>query len=122
MKKKILIWTMVLFPILVILYGMRPIINPRLHSCEVVEGVVSRLHEGGELDLVIRLKEQPGDFFYINRGLENTFDLNDPKDWTNRKAKIWYVERWTLKVLGNSSWHIARLDISGQTVYDETTK
>jgi len=122
MKKNYYILILVGIPFLLLAYGLRPIIKPDLNSCEVVEGTIVKLHEGGELDLVVRLKGENKDFYYINRGLEHSFQIEDIKDWNNRQAKIWYVERWIMRLLGNSSWHIARLDINGDTVYDETAE
>ena len=120
MKRRRLIWISLIVPFIVLLYGMRPIYSPSLESCQVAAGIIVKLHEGGELDLVVKLKGQPKQYYYINRGLESTFDLNAVQDWKQRKAKIWYVERWTMKILGNTTWHIARLDIGGVTVFDET--
>ena len=104
-----------------LLYGLRPIYNPKLSECEITEGVVWKLQEGVEFDLILRIQNHPEQLYYINRGLENNFKMVEvERDWKNRKSKIWYIERWPLKLLGNSTWHITRLDINGRTVYDET--
>ena len=122
MNRKILLLMVILLPIGVFIHGVRPIYKPDLKSCNVTEGVIVKLQEGGELDLVLRLQKEPDNLYYINRGIENTFDFKKVQEWKGKKAKIWYVERWALKLVGNTTWHVARLDIDEERIYDETSK
>ncbi len=75
---------------------------------------VVRISEGGVKDLVFHDKDD--NFFYINRGLENGFTMeNATEAILNKKATLHITESWQ----GKDSKHIAQLEVNGNVLYTE---
>ena len=88
--------------------------NPDKEDCFIVEMNVTDISEGGVKDLVFHNAE--GDFYYINRGLENGFTLDTAKEAIlNKNATLHIVETW----LGSESKHVAQLTVDGEVLYTE---
>lgn len=88
--------------------------NPKEEDCFIKEIEVVEISEGGVKDLVFHDKN--GDFFYINRGLENGFTLENAKEAIlNKKATLHIAESWQ----GKDSKHIAQLEVEGNVLYSE---
>jgi hypothetical protein len=94
--------------------------NTSKENCVEVSGVVKSVSEAGVKDLVFEL-ENDKIRYYINRGLENGFELQKVKaDYLGKKAVINYVDSWTiLAPLGTTSKHIAQISINGKEIYSE---
>ncbi|MDX1463448.1 MAG: hypothetical protein R3359_10355 [Marinirhabdus sp.] len=88
--------------------------NPDQEDCKVITMKVTKISEGGVKDLVFHNAE--GDFYYINRGLENGFTLaNAETAVLNKSATLHLAETW----LGSNSNHIAQLEVDGKILYTE---
>jgi len=88
--------------------------NPKKEKCFIKEIEVVKVSEGGVKDLVFHDKN--GDFFYINRGLENGFTLENAKEAVlNKKATLHIAESW----LGKNTKHISQLEVEGNVLYTE---
>jgi hypothetical protein len=88
--------------------------NVRAEDCFIKEIEVVEISEGGVKDLVFHDKN--GNFFYINRGLENGFTIeNANKAVLNKKATLHIAESWQ----GKDSKHIAQLEVNGNVLYTE---
>jgi hypothetical protein len=118
MKKKTT-YLFVLFLIAFIILALRPIDTSKENSVVVI-GTVTKVYEGGVKDLVFKLKDNKTSY-YINRGLENGFTLQQAKkDFTGKKIVLNYAKCWTpLAPLGTSCKHITYLTIDGNVVYSE---
>lgn len=111
-----------LFAIIVIVFiilALRPIDTSKENSVVVI-GTVTSVYEGGVKDLVFKLKDNKTTY-YINRGLENGFSLQQAKnDYVGKKVVLNYAKCWTpLAPLGTSSKHITYLTINGKVKYTE---
>ncbi|RDK88826.1 hypothetical protein [Marinirhabdus gelatinilytica] len=88
--------------------------NPEKEDCFVKEIEVVKISEGGVKDLV--LHDAEGNFFYINRGLENGFTMeNATEAILNKIATLHIAESWQ----GKDSKHIAQLEVDGNVIYTE---
>ena len=88
-------------------------------QCKIAEGVVTKIVEGGNKDVVITLGGEKK--FYINRGLESKFELNNLQDEVvGKKVIISYSDHNS--ILGNkdnSIHHIRKMEIGPKTFYTE---
>lgn len=102
-----------------IILALRPIDTSKENSVVVI-GTVTKVYEGGVKDLVFKLKDDKTSY-YINRGLENGFDLQKAKkDFVGKKVVLNYAKCWTpLAPLGTSCKHITYLTIDGNVMYSE---
>ncbi len=65
------------------------------NSFEKTKGKVSKIYEGGVNDIVFEL-ENSKSVFYINRGLENNFNLETlNKELIGKEVSINYSNGWT---------------------------
>ena len=72
-----------------------PINTAKENSVEV-SGTIKSLSEGGAKDLVFEL-DNDKTTYYINRGLENGFELDKSKtDFIGKKVTLTYAKSWTL--------------------------
>ena len=71
-------------------------------------------------DLVFELQNDKTTY-YINRGLENGFDLeHSRKKYSGKKVILSYAKSWTpLAPLGTTSKHITQISIDGKEIYSE---
>ncbi|RTY86314.1 hypothetical protein [Flavobacterium sp. GT3R68] len=88
-------------------------------DCKKTEGVVTQIGESGIKDISFNLAENDTSF-YINRGLENRFDLEDLRnEMLGKKVTIFYSDHTTILSRQNLSRHIRKLDIGNKTFYSE---
>ena len=98
---------------------LRPIPKGTFENCTEVSGKLIRLGTAGINDITFILD---GDqhIYYINRGLEKDLTLAQLKsDLLNRTIKLYYVNHWTPLDWNSRVRHIARLEYSSQTIYNE---
>ncbi len=88
--------------------------NPKKEDCITKEIKVVKVTEGGVKDLVFH--EANGDFYYINRGLENGFTIEDTEAAVlNKTVTLHLYKFW----FGTESEHISQLEVSGDVLYSE---
>ncbi len=118
MKKTILI-TILTIVVAGLILALKPI-NTTAENSVKVTGIVESVSEGGTKDLVIQLK---GDSlsYYINRGLENGFQLQKAKnDLAGKEIKVFYAKNWTpLAPFGNTNKHITHLVVDDSVLFSE---
>lgn len=121
MKRKILICVLTLiggFIIYLLLTKYKSTEIPE-RDCKKTEGIVTKIGEGGVKDISINLAENDTSF-YINRGLENLFDLEDLRnEMLGKKVTIFYSDPTNVLSSQNLSRHIRKLDIGNKTFYSE---
>ena len=87
--------------------------NTQPEDCEIKEITVSQIYEGGAMDIVF--SEANGDFYYINRGLEQGLTLtNLQQKVLNKKVTLHLA-----KTLMGTSGHISQLTLEGEIVFTE---
>ncbi|MET0760681.1 MAG: hypothetical protein ABWZ56_09700 [Flavobacterium sp.] len=93
MKPKILILSIVIV-ILFAIIAFKPISFSK-NNFENSKGKVSKIYEGGINDVVFELEDNKATF-YINRGLENNFNLETlNKELIGKEVSINYSIGWT---------------------------
>lgn len=98
---------------------LRPSPSVSAENAQFKKAVVKDITEGGIKDAVFHLEEDPH-HYYINRGLENTFNLEDlKKQLVGQEVTFVYADHWTPLDWDNKSTHIARLELGGEIIYDE---
>nr|WP_321231797.1 hypothetical protein [uncultured Psychroserpens sp.] len=121
MFKKIILWSLWTFCVLfmVFLFYMSfivkagPVNHSKDNSVEVT-GIVDSLYEGGVKDLVFKLKKSETTY-YINRALENKFDLHDTKNQLlNKEITLWYS-----KHRSGPGGHMMQLQYQDSIYYSE---
>jgi len=117
MKKIIYLFLLLLIVFLILV--LKPIDTSKENS-EIAIGTVTSVFEGGAKDLVFELKNDKTSY-YINRGLENRFTLQQAKKvFLGKKVVLNYAKNWTpLAPFGSSSKHITYVTVSGNVVYSE---
>jgi hypothetical protein len=118
MRKPIFITTIFISFILLVLVLMP--VNTSAENSIKVAGIVQSVSEGGTKDLVIQLKDDSLSY-YINRGLENGFQLQKAKnDLVGKEIKIFYAKNWTpLAPFGTTNKHISHLATNESVLYSE---
>ena len=111
-----------IFGILIITFFIIVLIptnNSKDNAIEV-NGIVKSISEGGIKDLVFELKNDKITY-YINRGLENGFDLKKAKaNYLGKRATIHYIKSWTmLAPFGKTSENISQIAIDGKQIFSE---
>jgi len=82
----------------------------------VVTGEVSSIYATDSYDIFFKL--QDGDRFYINRGTEQGYDVDELRNQLLGKTiTIKYPEAKSL--LGGNSHHLSKLEFKGKTLYSE---
>ncbi|MEM7204454.1 MAG: hypothetical protein AAF628_29620 [Planctomycetota bacterium] len=100
--------------------ALRPVPIVAETDCEIVAGEVERVYEGGTHDVYLRLA---GDsrLYYINRGLERGLVLADlQRTLPGRRATVKFPRYWTPLDPVSQSRHVARLELDGVVLFDET--
>lgn len=117
MKRIIFIAILILIAFLII--GLIPTHRSK-ENATVIVGKVKSVAEGGVKDLVFEL-ENNNTTYYINRGLENGFELEDAKrQFTGKNITLFYTEAWTpLAPFGSTSKHLSRAIINDTVIYSE---
>lgn len=117
MKKTIYFLAIVV--VVLLIFILKPI-DTSLKNSDKIEGLISDIYEGGSKDAVFALH---GDdlTYYINRGLENKFNLSELKEkFIDQKATVFYARNWTpLAPFGTKSKHITQLIINDSIIYSE---
>ena len=117
MKKIIYILLIIVFAFFAL--ALIPI-NTSKDNCVIVSGSIKSISEGGVKDLVFEL-ENDKTTYYINRGLENGFQLEKSKnDFIGKKVTLNYAKSWTpLAPFGTTCKHITQISVDGKEVYSE---
>lgn len=113
MKKALnLLW---IVPLLGVFFLLKSCIiqNPQPEDCEIKEITVSQIYEGGVKDIVFA--EANGDFYYINRGLEQGLSLADLKQKVLNKKVTLHLA----KTMMGTSEHISQLAIESEIIFTE---
>ena len=121
MFKKIILWSFGILSTLALIFIMYIIIivkaggvNTSKNNSNEVTGVVDDLYEGGVKDLVFKLKDD-SKIYYINRALENGFNLKDIKsDLLGKEVTIWYANSWSKR-----SYHMIQFKHQDSIYYTE---
>jgi len=83
-------------------------------QCEVKNITVVKVEEGGSKDLV--LYDTNGDFYYVNRGLEQSFTMERAAtEILNKTVTLHLHTFW----FGRESKHISQLEVDGTVLYTE---
>lgn len=87
--------------------------NPQPQDCVQLEIVVESIYKGSAADIV--LTQSDGDFYYINRGLEQGLDIDQLRDkLLNKKVNLHLA-----KTRMGTSAHIAQIAINRTVIYSE---
>ena len=120
MKRKILIiistfiGCLFLFVISFLIFEYKNVEIPE-SECEIIEGIVTGIGEGGVKDVKFTLAGTKN-CFYINRGLENQFNLADlERQILGKKVTIFYSNHTNILSGKNPSRHIRKLKIGSNT-------
>lgn len=88
--------------------------NTKAEDCVVKKITVSKIYEGGVKDIVF--EEENGNFYYINRGLEQGLTLEGlEKKLLQKEITLHVFEFW----FGSESNHISRLALGDEIVFTE---
>ncbi|GAB5398745.1 MAG: hypothetical protein Aureis2KO_03300 [Aureisphaera sp.] len=91
------------------------IVNPKPENCEVLEITASKVYEGGDKDIMVAAPN--GDFYYINRGLEQGLTIEGiKKKIKNKKVTLHLPKQLFGAVTSN---HIAQLTCRDEIVFTE---
>jgi len=117
MKKSSLILTSIVTLLIVASFFLLKsciIQNPKPEECDVIELKVTRITEGGVKDIVFH--NSRADFYYINRGLEQSLNLDSLKTKVLNKTVTLHLA----KILGGTtSNHISQLALGDEIIYTE---
>ena len=94
--------------------------NTSKKNCVEVTGIIKSISEGGARDLVFELEDDKIRY-YINRGLDNRFELEKSKvKFIGKKVTLNYANSWTpLAPFGTTNKHIKQISIENKEVYSE---
>ncbi len=116
MKKfRILFLIVPVLAIVAIVFLLKGLIiqNPNPEDCQLKEMTVSKIYEGGVKDIVFA--NDKGDFYYINRGLEQGLTLAELEEKVlNKKVTLHLANT----ILGTSN-HIAQLAVENDVIFTE---
>ncbi len=106
-----------ILPLLALFFMLKSCIiqNPKPKDYEIKEITVAKISEGGTLDIV--LYEADGDFYYINRGLDQGLTL----EGIERRVLNKKVTLHLAITMMETSNHIAQLVIEDDIVFTEFT-
>ncbi|WP_456441425.1 hypothetical protein [Psychroserpens sp.] len=123
MIKNIILWSigilcallMIFLFYLFVIVKAGPVNLSKDNSVEVT-GIVDSLYEGGVKDLVFKLKKSETTY-YINRALENGFDLKNTKSQLlNKQVTIWYAKH---RSRPDGGGHMVQLKYQDSIYYTE---
>jgi len=79
-----------------------------------VEGIVTKIYEAGSKDLAFKL-ENDLNVYYINRGLDNKFQLSKiQQEILEKKVSLWFAQHRSI-----GSKHLTRLQVGDSIYYSE---
>ena len=87
--------------------------NPKPEECEIVTATIASITEGSSFDIV--LHDSAGDYYYINRGLEQGLTLQGLKNSVLNKEATLHLPKFAI----GTSEHIAQLTVDGTVLYTE---
>ncbi|MDC8002774.1 hypothetical protein POV27_01800 [Aureisphaera galaxeae] len=115
MKKPIKYIVVLVVVLVIALFIDWIIIKPTIYNCETVEITATKIYEGGEKDVFIQAPN--GDSYYINRGLEQGFTIDEmKKEIKNKKVTLHLPKQLFGLVTSN---HIAQLTCRQKVIYTE---
>jgi hypothetical protein len=88
--------------------------NPKEENCEQIEITVEEVSEGGTKDIIFSGPD--GEFFYINRGLEQRLTLQGMKNKVLNKKLTLHLAKMITRTSSN---HIAQMSLEKEVVYAE---
>lgn len=88
--------------------------NPKPEACEVKTITVTRVYEGGVKDIVFGTAS--GEYYYINRGLEQGYTIDDMQKKVLHKKVTLHLAK---VLFGSTTNHIAQLAIEDEVVFTE---
>ena len=100
---------------MIVIVKASPINSKKENSVEVT-GIVDELYEGGVKDLVFKLKGSET-IYYINRALENGFNLNEAKkEFLEKEVTLLYAKHVSRP---NGGGHMMQLQFQDSIYYTE---
>lgn len=118
MKERILLIFAGIFLVFFVLV-FRPITASDESECNVTSGILVNLHEGGENDIVFRLKDNEK-IYYINRGLEHGFTLEElGEKLLENEVTIWSARHWTPLDPKGKTNHICKVTYQDEVLFTE---
>jgi hypothetical protein len=88
-------------------------------DCKLTKGIVKNIYEGGIEDVIFELDGKKNSF-YINRGVENGFDINVlEKQLLAEEVSVYYADVWTPFAPFGTSKHIREIRSGNWIVYSE---
>ena len=121
MRKKIFIGLSVLFLIVCVLI-FRPV--PIIYEEDALEvsGIVEKIKLTEGNDFIFLLQDNPTRY-YINRGIEAGLNYQDFESKVlNQRIVVKYPEYWTPLDWNNSVRHISKVELNGETLFNEFKK
>lgn len=98
---------------------LKPIPIPNEEDCLTLEGVVLEIYDGGNKDIIFKLKGHE-QLFYVNRGLTKGLDLRQINEQLiNKSITIKYPKYWSPLDPTNSIRHISKIEYHSQVVFNE---
>ena len=115
--KKIILFIVLILTIVISFFAIKKN-EVNEESCRKVSGKVTEINEDGIKDATFKLSKNDT-LYYINRGLENKFSLNElRKEIMNKEVTIYYVENNNF-LSSIQSQQIRKLEIGKKTLYSE---
>lgn len=102
-----------------VVMALIPIDTSKENSIKI-SGIIKSISKGGVNDLVFELNNNKVTY-YINRGLENGFNLDQAKTaFIGKKVTLCYAKSWTpLAPFGTTCKHITQISIDDKEIYSE---
>lgn len=98
-------------------FSFRPAPKLTADNSQVIEAKVVKVYKAGQNDLVFELENIKGRY-YINRGLESSFDLQDArKTFLGQQITIYYPQYWTIFDPLNRTHPISKIEYQEEVVY-----
>jgi len=118
MKKPVILLISGFSVIILLSLTLRPVPSLPENELSIANGTVTNIFEGGEKDIVFRLKETD-EMFYINRGLEQGLEIEAlKKQLIGNQITLKYPEYWSLLSNG-STHHVSKVEYKGETIFSE---
>lgn len=101
-----------------IFLSLRPLPRATSENCIAVKGEVVKVVAEG-YDLVLTIADNDG-YYYINRALDNGIKAEMLSSrLLNKPVTIYYIKHWSLLNINGKTRHIARIEVNGETAYNE---
>ncbi len=118
MSKLVISLTVLLTVSMLLLFSMK-VPSPTNNNTVTVKGTIENIYEGGIKDVVFKLKDDDR-VYYINRGLENKFELKELKEaYIGRTLALTYINHnHIFKSLINNR-HLSEVKSDNSIIYSE---